>query len=203
MFRELKRDGASVLISTHMIDSVEDYWDIAHIMMNGSFAATMRNEPAAQGGENAGRAVFRNHRKAVRRHGKGWVGMKALPLSFFTTLKNRIKELRKHPSQLILVLLFAAMLVLVVVSAGLPSGEPQALRPMAELRAMMLALYAVMFLMLCHNGLSSGASFYPWRMSTCCSPPLSGSSASSFTACSGSWEPPPCWAFPPCFSIPG
>ncbi len=32
-----------------MIDSVEDYWDIAHIMMNGSFAATMRNEPAAQG----------------------------------------------------------------------------------------------------------------------------------------------------------
>lgn len=49
MFRELKQDGASVLISTHMIDSVEDYWDIAHIMMNGSFAATMRNEPAAQG----------------------------------------------------------------------------------------------------------------------------------------------------------
>ena len=86
--------------------------------------------------------------------------MKALPYLFFTTLKNRIKELRKHPSQLILVLLFAAMLVLVVVSAGLPSGEPQALRPMAELRAMMLALYAVMFLMLCHNGLSSGASFY-------------------------------------------
>ncbi len=86
--------------------------------------------------------------------------MKALPYLFFTTLKNRIKELRKHPSQLILVLLFAAMLVLAVVSAGLPSGEPQALRPMAELRAMMLALYAVMFLMLCHNGLSSGASFY-------------------------------------------
>lgn len=54
--------------------------------------------------------------------------MKALPYLFFTTLKNRIKELRKHPSQLILVLLFAAMLVLAVVSAGLPSGEPQALR---------------------------------------------------------------------------
>lgn len=49
LFRELKRDGASVLISTHMIDSVEDYWDIAHIMMNGTFAATMKNEPAAQG----------------------------------------------------------------------------------------------------------------------------------------------------------
>ena len=49
LFRELKRDGASVLISTHMIDSVEDYWDVAHIMMNGTFAATMKNEPAAQG----------------------------------------------------------------------------------------------------------------------------------------------------------
>ena len=25
-----------------MIDSVEDYWDVAHIMMNGEFAATRR-----------------------------------------------------------------------------------------------------------------------------------------------------------------
>lgn len=43
IFRELKADGASVLISTHMIDSVEDYWDVANIMMNGRFAATMVN----------------------------------------------------------------------------------------------------------------------------------------------------------------
>ena len=27
-----------------MIDSVEDYWDVANIMMNGRFAATMRND---------------------------------------------------------------------------------------------------------------------------------------------------------------
>ena len=27
-----------------MLDSVEDYWDIAHIMMNGKFAATMTND---------------------------------------------------------------------------------------------------------------------------------------------------------------
>lgn len=45
MFVELKNEGASLLISTHMIDSVEDYWDVAHIMMNGSFAATRVNEP--------------------------------------------------------------------------------------------------------------------------------------------------------------
>lgn len=45
MFRELKAEGAAILISTHMIDSVEDYWDVTHIMMNGSFAATKHNTP--------------------------------------------------------------------------------------------------------------------------------------------------------------
>ena len=45
MFRELKADGASLLISTHMLDSVEDYWDVAHIMVKGSFAATKLNKP--------------------------------------------------------------------------------------------------------------------------------------------------------------
>jgi ABC-2 type transport system ATP-binding protein len=45
MFRELKEEGASLLISTHMLDSVEDYWDVAHIMMKGSFAATKVNKP--------------------------------------------------------------------------------------------------------------------------------------------------------------
>ena len=43
LFAELRNAGASVLISTHMLDSVEDYWDVAHIMMNGSFAATKYN----------------------------------------------------------------------------------------------------------------------------------------------------------------
>lgn len=32
---KLKNDGASVLISTHMIDSIEDYWDTAYIMVDG------------------------------------------------------------------------------------------------------------------------------------------------------------------------
>nr|WP_122012705.1 ABC transporter ATP-binding protein [Maliibacterium massiliense] len=44
IFTELKEQGVSVLISTHMLDSVEDYWDIAHIMMHGSFAATKVND---------------------------------------------------------------------------------------------------------------------------------------------------------------
>ena len=40
VMKELRADGCSILISTHMLDSVEDFWDTAHIMMNGSFAAT-------------------------------------------------------------------------------------------------------------------------------------------------------------------
>lgn len=49
MFTELKNQGCAVLISTHMIDSVEDYWDVAHIMMNGSFAETKYNSAADSG----------------------------------------------------------------------------------------------------------------------------------------------------------
>lgn len=50
IFKELKDSGASILISTHMLDSVEDYWDVAHIMINGKFAATKYNSDTA--GEN-------------------------------------------------------------------------------------------------------------------------------------------------------
>ena len=39
VFFELRERGATVLISTHMIDSVENYWDKAYIMKNGSFVA--------------------------------------------------------------------------------------------------------------------------------------------------------------------
>lgn len=45
LFQELKAQGKTVLISTHMIDTIEDYWDVAHIMMNGKIAATRHNRP--------------------------------------------------------------------------------------------------------------------------------------------------------------
>ena len=35
IFLKLKAEGACVLISTHMIDSVENYWDTAYIMVGG------------------------------------------------------------------------------------------------------------------------------------------------------------------------
>ena len=42
MFCELRKEGAALLVSTHMIDSVEDFWDVAHIMMHGRLAAVKR-----------------------------------------------------------------------------------------------------------------------------------------------------------------
>lgn len=48
VFVELKSEGATLLISTHMIDSVEDYWDVAHIMMNGKIAASKQNNSSDQ-----------------------------------------------------------------------------------------------------------------------------------------------------------
>lgn len=43
LFGELKRAGKTVIISTHMIDTVEDYWDVAHIMVKGRIVATKHN----------------------------------------------------------------------------------------------------------------------------------------------------------------
>lgn len=48
IFNELKNNGASILISTHMIDSVENYWDCANIMVNGKFVATTYNKPGSE-----------------------------------------------------------------------------------------------------------------------------------------------------------
>lgn len=48
VFRELRDGGATVLISTHLIDSVEDYWDVVHVMVDGNFAATRRKDEAAE-----------------------------------------------------------------------------------------------------------------------------------------------------------
>ena len=44
IFLELAADGAALLISTHMLDSVEDYWDVAYIMTKGSFVATRTSQ---------------------------------------------------------------------------------------------------------------------------------------------------------------
>ena len=43
VFVELKEEGASVLISTHMIDSVENFWDTAYIMAGGKLVAEKKS----------------------------------------------------------------------------------------------------------------------------------------------------------------
>lgn len=58
MFNELKSEGASLLISTHMIDSIENTWDVAHIMVNGKIAATMENRAAGGDEKNLEQLFF-------------------------------------------------------------------------------------------------------------------------------------------------
>lgn len=48
MFCELKNQGCSVLISTHMLDSVENYWDRAYIMVGGKLKATKSINDSAE-----------------------------------------------------------------------------------------------------------------------------------------------------------
>ncbi|MBQ7117469.1 MAG: ATP-binding cassette domain-containing protein [Clostridia bacterium] len=43
IFIRLKNEGAAVLISTHMLDSVENYWDTAYIMVNGQLKEKVLN----------------------------------------------------------------------------------------------------------------------------------------------------------------
>lgn len=85
IFLELKDRGASVLISTHMIDSVEDYWDVAHIMMNGAFAATRRNKlhgccPSAAGETSlAGQAAAASETKEENASGEKLISPETEP----------------------------------------------------------------------------------------------------------------------------
>ncbi|NLP34639.1 MAG: ABC transporter ATP-binding protein [Clostridiales bacterium] len=47
---ELRQEGSAILISTHMLDSVDEFWDSANIMMDGKIAARRtRNEIAGSG----------------------------------------------------------------------------------------------------------------------------------------------------------
>ncbi len=49
MLLELKQQGASILVSTHMIDSIEELWDTTYIMMKGRVAAIVERDKIAQG----------------------------------------------------------------------------------------------------------------------------------------------------------
>lgn len=86
--------------------------------------------------------------------------MKGLSYLFITRIKNSLKELVRHPSKLILYIFCLAMLVFVFFTSRLEGIETSQLRDMAELRAMVLALYTFIFILTTFQGLSSGGTFY-------------------------------------------
>ena len=49
MLLELKKQGASILVSTHMIDSIEELWDTTYIMMKGRVAAVVDRAKLGEG----------------------------------------------------------------------------------------------------------------------------------------------------------
>ncbi|GHU97704.1 hypothetical protein FACS1894208_13010 [Clostridia bacterium] len=51
---DMKAAGAALIVSTHLIDSMEEAWDTTHIMMGGKIHATRRrtDEQSAEGLEN-------------------------------------------------------------------------------------------------------------------------------------------------------
>lgn len=57
VFREERGRGAAVLISTHLLESVEELWDRAHILVQGKIAATRERE-AMHAGENLSDLFF-------------------------------------------------------------------------------------------------------------------------------------------------
>lgn len=44
VFEELRDSGCMVLVSTHMIDSMEELWDTTYIMKQGRVAAVVERE---------------------------------------------------------------------------------------------------------------------------------------------------------------
>jgi ABC-type multidrug transport system ATPase subunit len=56
---ELRNQGASILISTHMLDSVEEFWDSTNIMMNGRIAARRTRKEIEGSGEDLEQLFFK------------------------------------------------------------------------------------------------------------------------------------------------
>jgi ABC-2 type transport system ATP-binding protein len=58
MLMEARDSGTAVLVSTHMIESVEEIWDQAFIMMNGRFVAARSREEEAGNGDDSLEDLF-------------------------------------------------------------------------------------------------------------------------------------------------
>ena len=58
MLSEMKQQGTSGIISTHMLESVEEFWDKVFIMMNGKIEAERDRKMVEQSGENLEELFF-------------------------------------------------------------------------------------------------------------------------------------------------
>lgn len=58
MLVELRNEGRTILLSTHMLDSVSEFWDSTHIMVNGEIAASRTREEVIGTGEDLEKLFF-------------------------------------------------------------------------------------------------------------------------------------------------
>ena len=58
MLNEMKANGTTIIISTHMLESVEDIWDKVFIMMNGRIEAERTRKFVEESGENLEELFF-------------------------------------------------------------------------------------------------------------------------------------------------
>lgn len=85
--------------------------------------------------------------------------MKSLAYLLVRQFVNFLKELRKRPAQLILIVLLLVMMLFSFFGVSGPNAQ-ELLRDRRELEAIVLLLYAVVFTMNCLKGVDGGASFY-------------------------------------------
>ncbi len=58
LLNEMKKSGTTIIISTHMLDSVEEFWDRVFIMMNGRIEAERERKAVERSGENLEELFF-------------------------------------------------------------------------------------------------------------------------------------------------
>lgn len=73
--------------------------------------------------------------------------------------KNRIREIFRRPSELIVLLIVAAFAVFVIWTGNM-SRASETLRDMRELHAILLAIYLVVFVLIAKNGFVNGAAMF-------------------------------------------
>jgi hypothetical protein len=87
--------------------------------------------------------------------------MKGIFYLWKTTIKNRILQLRNHPTQFIAYIIFFALLCFVLISSMFTSTViPSDYHDLSELKAMMLVLAMFAAYSAINRGLSSGSSFF-------------------------------------------